>query len=204
MSTEDIVVKVRNLPIMNGSKAPSFADIAESAVTVCRELPEAAESKMGVYDAFVNVIEEKVATIKGTTERKEWMKLFQLVKNDGKAIIDMASNVEFDARAFAAASAEQRTVQAIKCCCSIFSLIFSAISKKTEQSAETKAPPPSPSSDSIPELVSIENEKGETLVVHDMGVNVAIVKETIISKTEVVYETTHIQVDKPEEAVTMN
>ena len=119
------------------------------------------------------------------------MKLFQLVKNDGKAILDMASNVEFDPRAFAAASAEQRTVQVVKCCCSVFSILFSALSKKTVPSTPP-TPPPSPSSESTPEILSVENEKGETLVVHDMGVTVAIVKETIVSKTKVIYETTHI------------
>lgn len=199
MSKEELVAKVKSLPIMQTSTPPTFADIAESAVTVCRELPDAVESKMGVYDAFVNVLEDKIATVKGTAERKEWMKLFQLIKNDGKTIIDMASNVEFDPRAFVAASAEQRTVQVVKCCCSILSILFSALSKKTV-SPPPPTPPSSPSSESTPEIVSIENEKGETLTVHDMGVTVAIVKETIVSTTEVKYETTHIS----GEAVSMN
>lgn len=197
MSKEEIVAKVKSLPIMQTSTPPTFADVAESAVTVCRELPEAAESKIGVYDAFVHVIQDKVVTVKNTAERKEWMKLFQLIKNDGKAILDMASNVEFDPRAFAAASAEQRTVQVVKCCCSALSILFSALSKKTA-SPTPPTPPSSPSSESTPEIVSIENEKGETLAVHDMGVTVAIVKETIVSTTEVKYETTHISVDNKE------
>ncbi len=197
MSKEELVAKVKSLPIMQADTPPTFADIAESAVTVCRELPKAAESKMGVYDAFVHAIQDKVATVKGTAERKEWMKLFQLVKNDGKTILDMASNVEFDPRAFASASTEQRTVQVVKCCCSALSILFSAISKKTA-SPPPPTPPSSPSSESTPEIVSIENEKGETLIVHDMDVTVAIVKETIVSTTEVKYETTYISEENRE------
>jgi hypothetical protein len=194
MSNEAILAKVRNLPIMQSSKPPSFTDVADSAVILCRELPEDADSKICVYDAFVNVIESKVASVKQTAERKEWMKLFEIIKNDGKNLINMASNIEFDTRAFAAASAEKRTVQAVKCCCSVLSILFSAISKKQSPTLPP-TPPPSPSSESIPEITSIENDKGETLIVHDMGINVAIVKETIVSKTEVIYETSHINVD---------